>query len=131
MLLTLAVFVAGGLGALTRFAVNTTLVRWWKTRSAPEWAGFPAGVFLINMSGAALLGLITGYVTANASPAAHDFSTIVGVGFLGAYTTFSTEAWQELGLLRANARSEALAMLISLLLSLALAALGLWVGARL
>jgi CrcB protein len=78
-----------------------------------------------------VLGLITGYVAANASPAAHDFSVIVGVGFLGAYTTFSTEEWQTLGLLRAGALMELRAMVGMLVASLLLAGLGLWLGAQL
>lgn len=131
MLLTLAVFIAGGLGALTRFGVNETVIRWWKARSSEGWGSFPAGVFLINISGAAVLGLITGYVAANASPAAHDFSVIVGVGFLGAYTTFSTEEWQTLGLLRAGALMELRAMVGMLVASLLLAGLGLWLGSKL
>jgi CrcB protein len=131
MALTLAVFFAGGLGAVTRFAVDTTLVRWWKKRSTGAWTTFPAGTFLINISGAAVLGLITGYATANATAVAHDLSVIAGVGFLGAYTTFSTEEWQTLGLLRSGATAEAVALLGSLVASLLLAGLGLWLGARL
>jgi CrcB protein len=131
MVLTLAVFLAGGLGALTRYAFNATVVRWWKARASDTWARFPAGVFLINVSGAAVLGLITGYVAANATAAANDFATIVGVGFLGAYTTFSTEEWQELGLLRSNATMEGVALLGSLFASLLLAGLGLWLGGKL
>lgn len=131
MLLTLAVFIAGSLGALTRFAVDKSAVRWWKARSTTDWAGFPAGTFVINITGAAVLGLITGYVVTSDTAAANDFSAIAGTGFLGAYTTFSTEEWQELGLLRSKARTEALAMLGSLLASMLLAGLGLWLGARL
>lgn len=131
MALTLAVFLAGGLGALTRFAVDASVVRWWKARSSDRWASLPAGVFLINVSGAAVLGLITGYAGANTTAVADDFATIAGVGFLGAYTTFSTEEWQELGLLRSKGTMEGVALLGSLLASLLLAGLGLWVGGKL
>lgn len=62
---------------------------------------------------------------------AQDFNAIVGVGFLGAYTTFSTEEWHTLGLLRKNASVEAFNVLGSLCASLVLAALGLWIGSLL
>lgn len=130
MRLMVAVFVAGGLGALTRFAVDTWVVTRWKARTAGTWAAFPAGTFVINVSGAGLLGILTGYAAAQSTDAAADLLTIAGTGFIGAYTTFSTEEWQTLGLLRSGGM-EATSVLGSLVASLALAGFGLWLGARL
>ena len=49
---------------------------------------FPWGTFLINVSGSLLLGLLTGLALYHAFP---DTPRIVlGTGFCGAYTTFST-----------------------------------------
>ena len=131
MRLLIAVFVAGGLGALTRFAVDTFIVTRWKAQAAGTWAEFPAGTFVINVSGAELLGWLTGYAVAHSTAATADLLTVAGTGFLGAYTTFSTEEWQTLGMLRSGAGMEATSVVGSLAASLALAGLGLWLGARL
>lgn len=131
MTLLAAVFVAGGLGALTRFAVDVAVVARWQRQTAGTWADFPAGTFLINVSGAGLLGLLTGYATAHGGPAAEPLLTIVGTGYLGAYTTFSTEAWQTWGLLRSGRAVGSVSVAATLVASLLLAGLGLWLGARL
>lgn len=86
---------------------------------------------MINVSGAGLLGLLTGYAVAHSTAATADLLAVAGTGFLGAYTTFSTEEWQTLGMLRSGAGMEATSVVGSLAASLALAGLGLWLGARL
>lgn len=77
-LLALLVAVAGGLGAIARYTVDISF-----PNSVRE--KFPVGILLVNISGSFALGLITG-------GAAHlgVWATILGVGFLGGYTTFST-----------------------------------------
>lgn len=71
--------VAGSLGAGSRYVVDTLVQRVWMRT-------FPLGILLVNVSGSFLLGLLTG-----AALALEDsLVTVVGVGFLGAYTTFST-----------------------------------------
>ena len=44
---------------------------------------FPVGTMSVNVSGASLLGLVTGLGLG------HSVTTLLGTGFLGAYTTFS------------------------------------------
>ncbi|MGB4136381.1 MAG: CrcB family protein [Microbacterium sp.] len=66
---------AGGLGAGIRYLVDRGVARVVGTR-------FPWGVFAINLSGSFALGLVTG--------ALPDAAFVVGTGFLGGYTTFST-----------------------------------------
>lgn len=73
----LLVGLAGGLGALLRFTIDLAIT----TRRRP---GRPVGIFVVNLSGAFLLGLLTG---ASASDGA---LRILGTGLLGGYTTFST-----------------------------------------
>ncbi len=60
----------------------------------------PWGTALVNLSGAFVLGVIVG-----AAPG-HAFALIVGTGFLGAYTTFSTWMLESL-LLGESGRSNA------------------------
>lgn len=71
--------VLGGLGALARFLVDGAVAE----RLA---ASFPAGTFVVNVSGALALGILVG-ATAN-----EDALWLIGTGLLGAYTTFSTWA---------------------------------------
>jgi fluoride exporter len=67
----------GGVGAVGRFAVGTAVAR----RTA-HW--YPYGTLAVNLSGSALLGLVTGLALHG------DALTLVGGGLLGSYTTFST-----------------------------------------
>jgi CrcB protein len=61
-----------------------------------KWVGslvegrFPLGTFLINVSGSFLLGLLGAVIAQKALPNADALRLALGVGFLGAYTTFST-----------------------------------------
>ncbi len=74
---------AGGLGAVTRFLVDAFVARHNRWR-------FPLGTIVINVTGSLLLGFLTG-VTVQAAPGLQtELRTILGTGFCGGYTTFST-----------------------------------------
>ena len=75
------VAVSGGVGAVARFVLDGTL------RTRLRWI-VPAGTMIINVSGSLLLGLLTGIVLFHAVPT--DWRVVLGTGFLGGYTTFST-----------------------------------------
>lgn len=91
---------AGGLGAATRF-VGDGLIRS-KVKTAFPWA-----TALINMSGSLALGILTGLVLSNI--ASSDLSAIIGTGFLGGYTTFSTASYETVQLIRQRRYGIALA----------------------
>ena len=76
------VALGGALGAVARYGVNA----WVQARVS---AGFPWGTFVINASGSFLLGLVLTLLTSHVLRSAcwRPFFTI---GFVGAYTTFST-----------------------------------------
>ncbi|MDJ0316069.1 fluoride efflux transporter CrcB [Arthrobacter antibioticus] len=77
--------VAGGLGAGTRFILDGLL------RSRLRTA-LPIGTMLINITGSLVLGFLTGLVMVHqASP---ELVKVLGVGFLGGYTTFSTASFE-------------------------------------
>jgi fluoride exporter len=89
---------------------------------------FPWGTFAINVTGSFLLGVITGAVLY------HGFADVpkvaLGTGFCGAYTTFSTFAYEIVRLAEGGARRAALRTLItSLLVPAFAAALGLALAA--
>ncbi|MCG7309751.1 fluoride efflux transporter CrcB [Brachybacterium sp. ACRRE] len=122
-----AVFVllslAGGVGAVARFVVDGIV------RSRVSGA-MPWGTVLINVSGSLLLGLVTGMLGAQLlSP---ELQVVLGAGFLGGYTTFSTASVETARLLQERRVLYALGNLLgSLVVGSAAAALGLVVGAAL
>ncbi|OFI39975.1 chromosome condensation protein CrcB [Arthrobacter sp. SW1] len=84
---------AGGAGAAARFLVDG-LVRT-RFRTALPW-----GTILINVSGSLLLGLLAGLVLRN--HAAPQLQLVLGTGFLGGYTTFSTASVETARLLQSG-----------------------------
>ena len=108
---------AGGLGALSRYLVDTAVER--RNRS-----GFPLGTIVINVTGSFLLGLVAGWLlTGVLGP----LGAIAGTGFLGGYTTFSTASVEGVRLLRTGGGWSALLHAGGMLLAgLLAAALGLW-----
>ncbi len=80
-MIALWVALAGGLGAGARLIVDGAVRRRWATT-------FPVGTLLINIGGSLLLGVLTGLVLFHGQP--DNVLVIVGTGFCGGYTTFST-----------------------------------------
>ena len=62
---------------------------------------FPYGTVVVNVSGSFALGLLVGLVTYQGLDA--DVRTVVGTGFIGAYTTFSSFSYDTFGLFEAGA----------------------------
>ena len=117
-MITLAVALAGALGAPSRYLIERSIARRFGS-------GFPWGTLIVNLAGAAALGLLAG--TVEFDHVGPDFARIAGVGFLGAFTTFST-FMVEATRLRTPARLGYLAA--SIVGGLALAAIGIAVTAR-
>lgn len=118
-----ATALAGGVGAVCRYLLGTTITRWLRTR-------FPVGTVVVNISGSLLIGLLAGCVSAASLPP--HWMLVVGTGFLGGYTTFSTSSYETVQLLLDGYWREALVNAFDLaLLAIGAAALGFWLGARL
>lgn len=118
-----ALMLAGGLGALMRFGVD---------RAVRAWLGphFPWGTVLVNTTGALALGLLAG--ASDAHQVGSSVATVIGVGLLGGYTTFSTFTFDAIALAqRRRSGSAALFILVSLGVGLAVAGLGLAIGGAL
>lgn len=79
----LGLALAGGLGAVCRFLLDALVRRRWD-------APIPVATLLINVLGSFALGVLVGWLGEVAGAA--DVRTIVGTGFLGGFTTFSTAA---------------------------------------
>ena len=80
---------------------------------------------LVNVLGAALLGLLAGL------PAAPRRQLLIGIGFCGSLTTFSSWMLEAMQLISAGKIVEASGLIgLTLGLGLGAAALGFWVGQR-
>jgi CrcB protein len=79
----LLVGVGGFLGANARFVVSRVVGAMFETR-------FPLGTFVINVSGSFLLGVLSTVAAQKVMPTSESMRLALGVGFLGAFTTFST-----------------------------------------
>ncbi|MGE2691358.1 fluoride efflux transporter CrcB [Mycolicibacterium pulveris] len=114
-----AVPLIGGLGAVLRLVVDRTVSR--RVNSA-----FPYGTLVVNISGALLLGFLAGL----ALPP--HLALLTGTAFVGSYTTFSTWMLETHRLGEERQLGSAVANIgVSLVLGLAAAACGSWLGTSL
>jgi CrcB protein len=79
----LLVGVGGFIGANARFIVARVVGAVFETR-------FPLGTFVVNISGSFLLGILGTIIAQRVMPSSESLRLALGIGFLGAYTTFST-----------------------------------------
>lgn len=77
--------------AISLGAIPGALLRYYLTLVFARWLGtdFPFGTFIINISGAFLMGLVASLITEKI-PFSPELKLIIATGFLGSYTTFST-----------------------------------------
>ncbi len=96
--------IAGALGALARYGLEGFV-------SDRTGGGFPWGTLTVNVSGAFVLGLLFTLLTDRylAAPWLRSSATI---GFLGAYTTFSTLSFESYRLLEDGSAALAVANLL-------------------
>jgi CrcB protein len=95
----LGVAIAGAVGAATRYAVEGFV------HDRVEGV-FPWGTWVINISGSFVLGLLTGLALYHGLGDTHRI--VIGAGFLGAYTTFSTFMFETVRLFEEGSRYESL-----------------------
>jgi fluoride exporter len=89
---------------------------------------FPWGTFVVNVSGSLLLGVLTGLALYHAFP--QTSKVILGTGFLGSYTTFSTFSFETVRLVEEGAMGQALRNAFgTLVIGAAAAAVGLALAA--
>ena len=111
----LAVGAGGFLGAIARYLLGL----WVDARLGSH---FPYATLAINVSGSFALGLLAGALEFSSLPP--ELRLALGVGFLGAYTTFSTFTYETVTLVENGAPGLALAYVAASLLVGLLAAVG-------
>jgi CrcB protein len=118
--LYLVVGIGGFVGAPSRYLLDRAVNR--RVESDLPW-----GTFLVNMSGSFILGFLTGLSLGNhLSPVA---KALLGTGFCGALTTFSTFTFETVRLLEVGQVLEAgLNVAVSVVFGLVGAGVGLALG---
>jgi len=91
----LFIALGGALGSIARYGVGS----WVAGRLGIR---FPYGTFIVNTTACAIIGFTMSYLGRNSdlSPA---WRFLIPVGFIGAYSTFSTYEWETLVQLREGA----------------------------
>ena len=84
---------AGALGAVVRYLVDRAI----QQRS---YRVFPVGTLFINITGSFLAGVVLGLVLYHGL--AKTPATVLGIGFLGAYTTLSTFTFESVRLIESG-----------------------------
>lgn len=121
----LAVAAGGALGAVLRYGISGWIAQ--LSRQAP----FPWGTLVVNVAGSGLLGLLMGLVVGGRLIVPPALRLFLGVGLLGALTTFSTFSYETMEAIRlGDWRVAAGSLAANVLLGLAGCWLGLVVGAR-
>jgi CrcB protein len=119
VLLWAGVIVIGGTGSVIRFFADGLV-------SSAAGKDFPFGTMVINVSGAVILGLLTGLALSNSA------ALLAGTAAVGSYTTFSTWMLETQRLAEERQyQKAALNIVVSLVLGVAAAALGRLIGAHL
>jgi CrcB protein len=118
--LFLAVAAGGLVGAPSRYLLDRAITR--RANSNRPW-----GTFVINVTGSLFLGFLTGL--AMGGHLSDVGKALLGTGFCGAYTTFSTFTFESVRLLEDGRIVDAVGnVVISVTFGLAAAAAGLAVG---
>lgn len=107
--------IGGAFGSLTRYKLGNIISE--KTKSK-----FPFGTFIINITGAFLLGALT------SSGISKNMLLLLADGFMGAYTTFSTFMYEGFNLFEGRNKLNAFTYII---LTLILGILGFYLGENL
>lgn len=113
----LAIAAGGSVGAVMRFLVSTGVYSWLGR-------GFPYGTLVVNVVGSLLMGLLYELFLQRLS-VSPEVRAVLLVGFLGAFTTFSTFSIETINLIEQGYLMKAI---VNILASVILCVLAAWAG---
>ena len=119
---TLYLFVAlgGAFGASFRFYISQLILNWLGK-------GFPFATLAVNISGSLIMGALYGLIAQGVIEVS-VYRTLIGIGFLGAFTTFSTFSLDTLLLIQQGDIFKAtINILLNVCLCIFAAALGMYI----
>lgn len=116
----LLIALGGALGSIARYWVGSTV-------AGRMGARFPYGTLVVNVTACVIIGFTLTFLAerTDLSPAWRFF---IPIGFIGAYSTFSTYEWETLATMRSGAFAMAALYAVS---SLVLGLAATWCGAAL
>jgi len=110
----------GAGGASLRFFISQIMLNWLGK-------GFPFATLTVNISGSLMMGLLYGLIEQGVLEVS-VYRTLIGIGFLGAFTTFSTFSLDTLLLIQQGEFFKAMInMLLNVCLCICAAALGMFI----
>ncbi len=112
--------IGGATGAILRYTVAG-----WAQKLTES--SFPAGTFTVNILGCLFIGIL-GALFAGPHLIREEYRFAILVGLLGAFTTFSTYAWETLSLVNDGQLTYAMG---NILLSNVAGLIAVWIGYRL
>lgn len=118
-MLWLAVGLGGAGGAMARHAINQ-----WLHHRMPG-STFPAGIFIINVTGSIAIGVLAGLLASNRVQLSEAARAFIVAGILGGFTTFSAFSLDTLTLVR---QGQVLAAALNVAGQVGLSLIGVWLG---
>ena len=119
----LLVALGGALGAVARYGVASYFKRFG--------TGFPLGTLVINITGCAIIGFVIAALNGRWSGVHEGWEYLVPIGFVGAYTTFSTYEYELARLMEVGAFTRMAAyFVLSNAVGFAAVIGGIWLGRR-
>jgi CrcB protein len=112
-----AVAIGGAFGASFRFFISQLVLNWLGK-------GFPFATLMVNICGSFIMGLLYKLIEQGSLEVA-VYRTLIGIGFLGAFTTFSTFSLDTLLLIQ---QGEILKSMVNMILNVALCILASALG---
>ena len=91
----LLVFIGGGLGSVSRYAVSLMMKSFGN-------GTFPIATLTANAASSFILGLVLGQLSGKQDPASGYMMLFLAVGFCGGFSTFSTFSFETLELLKSG-----------------------------
>lgn len=118
----LIIGIGGFLGAVARYLLGGTV------QNFARGSSFPWGTLIVNVAGCFLFGALSGFLGSRVH-VNHAINSLIFVGFLGAFTTFSTFSNDTVTLLNSGTNWLAwVNMASSLLAGIAALMMGRWLG---
>ncbi|MCX7094991.1 MAG: fluoride efflux transporter CrcB [Methylobacter sp.] len=114
----LAVALGGSFGAVVRFLVSSGIYQWLGR-------GFPYGTLVVNVIGSFMLGLLTESLMQQRITVTFEYRAAILVGFIGAFTTFSTFSLETFYLIEQGHLTKAA---VNIFTSVTACLLAIWIG---